>query len=154
MKLKDISINTLEGQPVNWDDYLGKKILFVNVASECGLTPQYVEMQGLYEEFKDRNFVLIGVPSNDFGGQEPGTPGEIAEFCTKRYGVTFPLTEKIAVLGEHKHPLYRFLTAIDGKEVEWNFQKFAVNENGEVVASFAPGTTPFADEIVSWIEKN
>lgn len=153
MKLADIQINSLEGNPINWPDYLGKKILFVNVASECGFTPQYAEMQGLYEEFKDKNFVLIGVPSNDFGGQEPGTAEQIGEFCTKRYGVTFPLTEKITVLGENKHPLYRFLTAINGQEVEWNFQKFAVNEAGEVVATFSPGTTPFSDEIVNWIEK-
>jgi glutathione peroxidase len=153
MKLADIQINSLEGNPINWPDYLGKKILFVNVASECGFTPQYAEMQGLYEEFKDKNFVLIGVPSNDFGGQEPGTAEQIGEFCTKRYGVTFPLTEKITVLGENKHPLYRFLTAVNGQEVEWNFQKFAVNEAGEVVATFSPGTTPFSDEIVNWIEK-
>ncbi len=153
MKLADIQINSLEGSPINWSDYLGKKILFVNVASECGFTPQYAEMQGLYEEFKDKNFVLIGVPSNDFGGQEPGTAEQIGEFCTKRYGVTFPLTEKITVLGDNKHPLYQFLTAVNGQEVEWNFQKFAVNEAGEVVASFSPGTTPFSDEIVNWVEK-
>ncbi len=152
MKLTDISINTLEGKPLNWSDVAGKKILFVNVASECGFTPQYVELQGLYEEFKNSNFTIIGVPSNDFGGQEPGTAEQIAEFCTKRYGVTFPLTEKITVLGNEKHPLYKFLTAFDGKEVDWNFQKFAVNENGEVVAVFEPGTAPFDDSIVSWIE--
>lgn len=153
MKLADIQINSLEGNPINWLDYLGKKILFVNVASECGFTPQYAEMQGLYEEFKDKDFVLIGIPSNDFGGQEPGNAEQIGEFCTKRYGVTFPLTEKITVLGENKHPLYKFLTAVNGQEVEWNFQKFAVNEAGEVVTTFSPGTTPFSDEIVNWIEK-
>lgn len=153
MKLTDIAINRLEGGPLNWSDYAGKKILFVNVASECGFTPQYAELQGLYEEFMNSNFVVIGVPSNDFGGQEPGTADQIAEFCTKRYGVTFPLTEKIPVLGTAKHPLYQFLTAIDGNEVEWNFQKFAVNANGEVAATFAPGASPFDDSIVSWIEK-
>lgn len=152
MRLEDIQINSLEGQPINWNDFKGKKLLFVNVASECGFTPQYAELQGLYEEFSNRNFEVIGVPCNDFGGQEPGTAEQIGEFCTKRYGVTFPLTEKIAILGAQKHPLYQFLTAIDGNEVEWNFQKFLVDESGTVVKVLAPGVSPFDDEIVNWIE--
>ena len=152
MRLEDIRINTLEGQSLDWNDFKGKKLLFVNVASECGFTPQYIELQGLYEEFAKKNFEIIGVPCNDFGGQEPGTAEQIGEFCTKRYGVTFPLTEKVAVLGDQKHPLYQFLTAIDGKEVEWNFQKYLVDESGKVAKVLEPGVSPFDDEIVNWIE--
>jgi len=152
MMLEDIQINTLEGQQLNWADFKGKKLLFVNVASECGFTPQYTELQGLYEEFGNKNFEIIGVPCNDFGGQEPGTAEQIGEFCTKRFGVTFPLTEKIDILGENKHPLYKFLTSINGNEVEWNFQKYLVDESGKVVKVLEPGVSPFDDEIVNWIE--
>jgi len=153
MKLEDIQINTLEGKSMDWSDFNGKKLLFVNVASECGFTPQYAELQGLYEEFRDKNFEVIGVPCNDFGAQEPGSAEQIGEFCTKRYGVTFPLTEKIAILGNQKHPLYQLLTSIDGKDVEWNFQKYLVDESGTVVKVLASGVSPFDDEIVNWIEE-
>ena len=153
MRLEDIQINFLEGQPIHWSDFKGKKLLFVNVASECGFTPQYVELQGLYEEFQSNDFEIIGVPCNDFGAQEPGTADQIAEFCTKRYGVTFPLTEKITILGDKKHPLYQFLTSIDGNEVEWNFQKYLVDETGAVVKVLLSGVSPFDDEIVNWLEK-
>src|SRR6218665_2813879 len=150
MRLEDIQINFLEGQPIHWSDFKGKKLLFVNVASECGFTPQYVELQGLYEEFQSNDFEIIGVPCNDFGAQEPGTADQIAEFCTKRYGVPFPLTEKITILGDKKHPLYQFLTSIDGNEVEWNFQKYLVDETGAVVKVLLSGVSPFDDEIVNW----
>ncbi len=153
MRLEDIQIKSLEGETIDWSNFKGKKLLFVNVASECGFTPQYAELQGLYEEFGANNFEVIGVPCNDFGAQEPGSAEQIGEFCTKRYGVTFPLTEKITILGDQKHPLYQFLTAIDGNEVEWNFQKYLVNENGEVVKVLLSGVSPFDDEIVNWLEK-
>ena len=153
MRLEDIQIKSLEGETIDWSKFKGKKLLFVNVASECGFTPQYAEIQGLYEEFGADNFEVIGVPCNDFGAQEPGSAEQIGEFCTKRYGVTFPLTEKITILGDQKHPLYQFLTAIDGNEVEWNFQKYLVDENGEVVKVLLSGVSPFDDEIVNWLEK-
>lgn len=153
MRLEDVFIAYLEGGKLDWSQYMGKKILFVNVASECGYTPQYAELQGLFEEFGEKNFVVIGVPCNDFGAQEPGDAAQIAEFCDKRYGVTFPITEKVSILGDSRHPLYDFLTDFDGKDVAWNFQKYLVNEEGKVVAVFESGVSPFDEAILAHIEK-
>lgn len=149
--ISNYSINQLDGQPLNWEQFKGKKLMIVNVASECGLTPQYELLQELYEMFNDRNFTILGVPCNDFGAQEPGSAEEISYFCSKNYGVTFPLTEKISVLNDTKHPLYNYLTSTTGEEVSWNFQKFLVNENGEVEKVFSPQTLPNDLEIVNWI---
>ncbi len=153
MKLTDFSLNSLNGEAFNIEQLKGKKVLLVNVASECGLTPQYTELEYLQEKYASENFTVIGVPCNDFGGQEPGSSQEIATFCSKNYGVTFPMLEKMVALGENKSPLYSWLTKETNTEVTWNFQKFLINENGEVEKSIAPQTVPTDEEIISWIEK-
>ena len=132
-----IKINSLQGLPINFSDYKGKKILFVNVASKCGFTPQYKELQKLYDEYQDK-LIVIGVPCNQFGKQEPGSHEEIQQFCELNYGVSFPITEKIDVKGPNQHPLYYWLTKRleNGKKnstVKWNFQKYLVDENGELI---------------------
>jgi glutathione peroxidase len=129
----------------------------VNVASECGLTPQYEELQAVYAKYKDKGLVVLGFPCNQFGSQEPGTEAEIAKFCTEKYNVTFPLFAKIEVNGAGASPLYKYLTALDTKpqgkgKISWNFEKFVVGKNGEVVARFAPRTQPDAPEVLAVIE--
>lgn len=146
-----IKINTIQGEKLNFSDFKGKKILFVNVASKCGFTPQYKELQELYSENKDK-LVVIGVPCNQFGGQEPGTATEIKKFCSLNYGVTFPITEKVDVKGENQHPLYQFLTKkeINGKKessVKWNFQKYLVDENGNLIDYWLSDTKPKSEKI-------
>jgi glutathione peroxidase len=158
MVLKDISMSALDGSPLDLSQFAGKATLVVNVASRCGLTPQYTGLEQLHERFKDRGFSVLGVPCNQFGGQEPGTPQEIAEFCSTTYGVTFPMTEKVDVNGPDRHPLYQELTAkedADGEagDIKWNFEKFLISPDGEVVARFRPLVTPEADELVSAIEQ-
>lgn len=152
MILHDFKLNGLRGGTVDFSAYKGKKVLLVNVASECGLTPQYAALQELYDAFSDSNVAVIGVPCNDFGAQEPGTADEIAQFCSVNYGVTFPLTEKIHTKGPEQHPLYTWLTTTTGTEVEWNFQKFLIDEDGKVVKSVAPSVLPTDPEIVNWME--
>jgi len=157
MTIYDIPIHTLSGEPSSLADQKGKTLLLVNVASKCGLTPQYAGLERLHERFADRGFAVLGFPCNQFMGQEPGTPEEIAEFCSTTYGVTFPLFEKIDVNGDGRHPLYRALTEVadaEGKagDIQWNFEKFLVDPNGEVVARFRPATDPEAAEVVSAIE--
>jgi glutathione peroxidase len=153
----DVPIGGIDGRPLDLASLKGGPTLVVNVASRCGLTPQYAGLQRLYERFNDRGFTVLGVPCNQFGQQEPGTPEEIVEFCTTNYGVSFPLTEKIDVNGDDRHPLYRRLADHpDGEgeagDVNWNFEKFLVSPDGEVVARFRPRTDPEADEVVSAIE--
>jgi glutathione peroxidase len=150
MKLYDISINGLNGQPLDLSGFMGKKVIVVNVASECGLTPQYAELQALHEDYEDA--VILGVPSNDFGGQEPGTPEEIAAFCDARFKVSFPMTEKVHAKGGDIHPLYKWLTEETGAEVAWNFQKFLVNEEGNVVRTVEPIVTPYDKQITDWLD--
>ena len=125
-------------------NFEGKKILVVNVASKCGLTPQYDGLEKLHEELTQQGFSVVGFPCNQFGAQEPGTPDEIMEFCSTNYGVKFPLTEKIDVNGEGRHPVYGYLTGADGfpGDIEWNFEKFLINRQGEVVKRYPPATTP------------
>ncbi len=140
------------------EQFAGRVVLVVNVASECGLTPQYAELQQLYEEYADRGLVVLGVPCNQFGNQEPGTPEEIRAFCETTYGVTFPLTEKIEVNGPNRHPLYaRLVDTPDAEgytgDIRWNFEKFLVGTDGQPVARFHPRTTPKAPEVVGQIEK-
>jgi glutathione peroxidase len=151
MALLDAEIAALDGGPL--PDLDGKAVLVVNVASRCGLTPQYTELEALQTRFADRGFTVLGVPCNQFGGQEPGTPAEIATFCSTGYGVTFPLTEKIEVNGPGRHPLYERLTAHadgagDAGDVAWNFEKFLIAPDGAVVARFRPRTAPGSAEVV------
>jgi glutathione peroxidase len=153
--LHDLSLTALDGTPFDAAALRGKVVLVVNVASQCGLTPQYEKLEALHRRFKDRGLVLVGVPSNDFGGQEPGTPEEIREFCTSRFEVTFPLLSKTKVLGDDKAPLYRFLTASNPAfqgEVRWNFTKFLVDREGRVIGRFEPRTDPLSDDVVRAIE--
>jgi glutathione peroxidase len=152
----NIPINDIHGRPLNLANYKGKKILLVNTASECGLTPHYAQLQELYENYKDR-LVVIGLPCNDFGAQEPGTPQQIEQFCQSKYNVTFPLTEKVKILGDEIHPLYAFLTkkelnGLEDSEVKWNFQKYLINENGELIKVFSPVTEPLSEELLKFVE--
>jgi len=172
----DFPLKTIQGNPASLADFKGKVILVVNVASKCGLTPQYEGLEKLYKQFKDKGLVIAGFPANDFKEQEPGTNDEIQSFCSLNYGVDFPLFDKIAVVGPQKHPLYAALIAaqphatsvsdvswrekLKGYGIEpnpepellWNFEKFLVSKTGEVVARFAPDTTPDAPALVAAIE--
>jgi glutathione peroxidase len=156
--LLNLPVSTLQGEPTTLGDLSGgRSVLLVNVASRCGLTPQYTQLEGLQQEYGDRGFTVVGVPCNQFAGQEPGTAEEIAEFCSATYGVTFPLTEKVDVNGPHAHPLYQRLTTVadaDGNagDVAWNFEKFLLATNGEVVARFRPSTQPDSPEVRTAIE--
>lgn len=151
MSLHSIKINSLQGEEIDLSIYKGKKILFVNVASKCGFTSQYEGLQKLYDTHKDK-LVIIGVPCNQFGSQEPGSSNEIQEFCAINYGVTFPITEKIAVKGDKQHPLYSFLTQKDknGKKsssVKWNFQKYLIDEEGKLIDYWFSITKPSSKKI-------
>lgn len=150
-------VEDLSGDSFDFSTLKGKKILVVNTASECGLTPQYEQLQEIYEKYKDKNFVIVGFPANNFGAQEPGTDQQIATFCQKNYGVTFPMMAKISVKESDMHPVYQFLTqkaknGLEDSEVQWNFQKYLINENGELVKVVSPRTLPTDAEIVNWIE--
>jgi glutathione peroxidase len=158
MTLHDFSATTIDGTEQSLRDYAGKVALVVNVASQCGLTPQYAGLEEIYTTFKDRGLVVLGFPCNQFGGQEPGTEGEIKSFCETKFGVTFPLFGKLDVNGPDRHPLYTFLTAAptapDGAgDIRWNFAKFLIDRQGKVVARFPPTTAPVSEEIVSALEQ-
>ena len=157
MSITAVPIARLDGSPDALGPLAGSVVLVVNVASKCGLTPQYTGLEALHERYADRGFSVVGVPCNQFLGQEPGSPEEIATFCSETYGVTFPLTEKIDVNGDGQHPLYAALTPVaDGEghtgDIRWNFEKFLVGRDGAVVARFAPPTDPEAPEVVAAIE--
>jgi glutathione peroxidase len=157
LSLYDIPLTTLDGQPGSLRDLAGKTLLVVNVASKCGLTPQYTSLERLHERYADRGFAVVGFPCNQFGGQEPGSAEEIAEFCSANYGVTFPMFEKIEVNGEGRHPVYTELTALPDAEgeagdIQWNFEKFLVSADGKAIARFRPMVEPEAPEVVSAIE--
>jgi glutathione peroxidase len=152
------TMKDIDGKPVNLGRYQGQVVLMVNVASQCGLTPQYAALQELYTKYKDKGFVVLGFPSNEFGNQEPGTEKEIKEFCSTRYKVTFPMFSKLIVKGEGQAPLYKHLTDKKTNEkfagdIEWNFQKFLLNRQGEVVARFSPKADPLSPEVLAAIEK-
>jgi glutathione peroxidase len=153
----NFSMKTLDGKPAELSRYQGKVVLFVNVASQCGLTPQYKELEALHEKYADKGLSIVGVPANNFGSQEPGSNDEIAEFCKKNYGVKFDMLARVSVKGGDKCELYKFLTSKDTNpkfagEVTWNFEKFLVGRSGEVVARFKPTVKPDAKEIVTAIE--
>lgn len=146
MSLYDLMANTLSGSPQPLSAYRGKVVLVVNVASECGYTPQYGGLEKLYEELKPKGFVILGFPSNDFGGQEPGTPAQIQTFCQKNYGVSFPMFEKVATKGEAQSPVYKFLAEGNG-EPKWNFHKYLVGKDGKVRKAFPSKVAPEAKEL-------
>ena len=157
MSVYDIDIAGIDGSPAALAPLSGKVALVVNVASKCGLTPQYTGLERIHEEYADRGFSVVGVPCNQFLGQEPGTAAEIVEFCSSTYGVTFPLTEKIEVNGDGQHPLYAALNATADAEghtgeIRWNFEKFLVGRDGEVLARFAPQTEPEDPAVIAAIE--
>ncbi|GHE50457.1 glutathione peroxidase [Streptomyces longispororuber] len=152
-----VEIESLQGGPANLAQYRGKAVLIVNVASKCGLTPQYAGLERLQETYGPRGFTVLGVPCNQFMGQEPGTSAEIAEFCSATYGVTFPMTEKVDVNGDGRHPLYqRLVTTADAEghtgDIRWNFEKFLISADGTVAARFSPQTEPESPEVVAAIE--
>lgn len=174
--IREIPFTTIDGQPSSLADLAGNVVLVVNVASKCGLTPQYEALEAVHERFRDQGFTVLGFPANDFAGQEPGTNEEISEFCSTTYGVQFPMFSKIVVTGEDKHPLYAELTSAvpaaegdkasfrdrlkgfgmtptEDPEVLWNFEKFLVSRDGEVIARFAPDVTPDDERITSAIER-
>ena len=150
-------VKDLYGEDFDFSTLKGKKVIVVNTASKCGLTPQYEELEALYKEYQDKGLVIVGFPANNFASQEPGSNEEIASFCQKNYGVTFPMMSKISVKGDDMAPIYHFLTeksknGLQDSEVEWNFQKYLINESGELVKVVSPRTTPKDPEIVNWIK--
>jgi glutathione peroxidase len=157
MSIWDLPLKALDGSPLDTGPFRGRAVLVVNVASQCGLTPQYAGLQALYERYADRGLAVLGAPCNQFAGQEPGSAEEIAAFCSSRYAVTFPLTEKLDVNGQRRHPLFAVLTRVpdrDGRagDVEWNFEKFLVAPSGEPVARFRPPVEPDDPELVAAVE--
>jgi glutathione peroxidase len=159
--IREIGVKTLSGQDSSLDsaELDGKTLLVVNVASKCGLTPQYSALEKLHEQFADRGFAVVGFPCNQFGGQEPGSAEEIAEFCSATYGVTFPMFEKVEVNGTGRHAIYDELTAVadaqgEAGDIQWNFEKFLVRPDGTVAARFRPRTTPDDPEVLAAIESN
>src|ERR1700757_236497 len=153
----DFTLPSIDGKPTPLADYKGKVVLIVNVASQCGYTPQYSALEAIYEKYKDRGFVIVGFPANNFGAQEPGTNEEIKTFCSRKYNVTFPMYAKISVKGSNQAPLYAYLTKETGKgiagEIQWNFTKFLVDRNGNVVQRFEPAVTPDSTDVTTSIEK-
>jgi glutathione peroxidase len=152
------TVKDIDGKDVNLADFKGRVVLIVNVASRCGNTPQYKPLEKLYEKYKDQGLVIIGFPANNFGAQEPGSDGQIKEFCESTYHVAFPMMSKISVKGDDKAPLYQYLTdeKTNGQfagEIEWNFGKFLVDRNGAVIARIAPSTKPDSPKVVAEIEK-
>ncbi len=150
-------VQDLAGDEFDFVTLKGKRIIIVNTASECGLTPQYEQLQAVYNQYKDQNLVIVGFPANNFGSQEPGSNAQIASFCQKNYGVTFPMMAKISVKGNDMHPVYQFLTqkaknGLEDSSVQWNFQKYLINSNGELEKVIAPSTLPTDSEIINWIE--
>ncbi len=154
MNVYDFSMKTIDGKEVSLSQYKGKALLIVNTASQCGYTPQYKGLEALYLQYKDRGFEILAFPSNDFGGQEPGSNDEIKKFCELKFKTSFPLFAKIPVKGDAAHPLYKFLTGLkeNGGAVDWNFNKFLVSPEGTVVAHLASAAEPTSDEVKKKVE--
>ena len=156
MGVYDFKVPALDGGTIDLSAYKGKKLLIVNTASKCGFTPQYAELQKLYDKYKDK-LVIVGFPANNFGGQEPGTNSEIQEFCKKNYGVTFPMAAKVDVVGENISPLFKYLTeqakdlGVEAPVIKWNFTKFLLDENGKLIAVFPSKVTPMSEEITHYL---
>jgi glutathione peroxidase len=153
----DFTMKSIDGDPVSLKSYHGKVVLLVNLASKCGFTPQYAALEALYEKYKDRGLVIVGIPANNFMSQEPGTDAEIKTFCTNKYNVTFPMMSKVSVKGDDETPLYLFLTDKSanpqiGGDIKWNFTKFLFDRDGKPVARFEPATKPDSPEVTSAIE--
>lgn len=153
----EFKVKDIEGNEFDFATLKGKKIMIVNTASECGLTPQYEQLQSVYQEFKDKNFIIVGFPANNFGAQEPGSNKEISAFCTKNYGVTFPMMEKISVKGDDMASIYQYLTkkelnGLQDSQVEWNFQKYLIDENGKLVQVVGPRILPNDPDVKKWIK--
>jgi len=155
----DYTLKSIDGQPTSFNAYRGKVMMVVNVASRCGYTPQYSALESVYEKYKDRGFVIVGVPANNFGSQEPGTNEEIKTFCTRKYNVQFPMMSKVSVKGSDTAPLYQYLTDASlhpktGGEIKWNFTKFLVDRKGNIVSRFEPDVTPDSPQVIAAIEKS
>src|SRR6202045_4821864 len=154
----DFTLNSIDGQSVPLASYKGKVVLLVNVASRCGFTPQYSALESVYEKYRARGFVIVGVPANNFGGQEPGSNQEIKTFCSTKYHVSFPMMAKVSVKGDDKDPLYQFLTDKSanpqtGGDIKWNFTKFLIGPDGRLITRFEPDVTPRAPQVTAAIEK-
>jgi glutathione peroxidase len=154
----EFSLNSIDGQAAPLSAYKGKVVMLVNVASRCGFTPQYSALETVYEKYKDRGFVIVGIPANNFGGQEPGSNQEIKTFCITKYHVTFPMMSKVSVKGDDKDPLYQFLTDKSANpqtsgDIKWNFTKFLIGPDGRVITRFEPDVTPDAPQVTAAIEK-
>ena len=157
MSIHEFKVESISGESYDFSNLKGKKIMIVNTASKCGLTPQYEQLEALYQKYKNNNFVIVGFPSNDFMGQEPGSNQEIVAFCKKNYGVTFPLMSKVKVKGKEMCDVYSFLTnksknGLEDNKVQWNFQKYLLDENGYLVKVISPRITPDDSQISAWIE--
>jgi len=153
----DFTVESINGKPFDLAQFKGKKVLVVNTASECGFTHQYAQLEELYEHFHDADFEIIAFPANDFGAQEPGTNDEIAQFCKRNYGVSFPIMAKVSLKGSETHPVFQWLSqksqnGVADIEITWNFQKFLIDENGQLVKSVAPAVSPMDDTVLGWIE--
>jgi len=158
MGFYSFTVQTIDGEEFSFEQLKGKKVLVVNTASECGYTPQYKQLQELYENFGGDKFTIIGFPANNFGGQEPGSDMQIAQFCQKNYGVTFPMMSKVSVKGDDQHPVYQWLTqktknGVADAQPKWNFHKYLIDEEGNWVKSLSSGVSPLDDEIVNWIQE-
>lgn len=156
--LYEFTVKDIDGNDFNFSDLKGKKIMIVNTASKCGFTPQYADLEELYQKYKNHNFTIVGFPSNNFKGQEPGSNTEIKKFCTSNFNVSFPMMSKIDVVGENQAPIYQFLTqksknGVIDAPVEWNFQKFLINEDGSVARVYYSRVKPTDAEIMKWIEE-
>ncbi|QHI35678.1 hypothetical protein IMCC3317_10250 [Kordia antarctica] len=155
--IHQFTVKDISGNDYKFADLKGKKVMIVNTASECGLTPQYEQLQEVYETYKNKNFTIVGFPANNFGAQEPGSDQEIAKFCKANYGVTFPMMSKISVKGDDMHKVYQFLTqksknGLQDSDVAWNFQKYLLNEKGELEKVISPQTLPNDESVLSWID--
>jgi glutathione peroxidase len=148
----EFTLNSIDGKPVSLAEFKGKVVLIVNVASRCGFTPQYTGLEALYEKYKDQGFVIVGVPANNFGAQEPGTNEEIKTFCTRKYNVSFPMLAKVSVKGDDITPLYKYLTETKGGDVKWNFTKFLIGKDGQVAERFESAVKPDDPALTAAVE--